>query len=117
VLGAEAVESIDPQQGFFDMGLDSLMAVELKTRLSSALKRNLPASLMFQYPNIEALAEHLLRELAPAENGHASENGHTVTESPEARRDGLEAVSEQDLLLLLAGEVDGTASPLAGETG
>jgi acyl carrier protein len=111
VLGADGVESIDPQQGFFDMGLDSLMAVELKTRLSSALKRNLPASLMFQYPNIEALAEHLLGDLAPPENGHAA------AKAPETARDGLDAASEQDLLLLLAGEVDGAASPFAGESG
>jgi len=110
VLGADGVEGIDPQQGFFDMGLDSLMAVELKTRLSSALKRNLPASLMFQYPNIEALAEHLLRDLAPCENGHAP------AELPETALDGLDGASEQDLLLLLAGEVDGVVSPLAGES-
>jgi acyl carrier protein len=109
VLGTNGVESIDPQQGFFEMGLDSLMAVELKTRLSAALKLNLPASLMFQSPNIEALAEHLLRELAPAENGDAA------AEPPETTRDGLDAASEQDLLLLLARELDGAASPLAGE--
>jgi acyl carrier protein len=107
VLGTDGVESIDPQQGFFDMGLDSLMAVELKTRLSAALKLNLPASLMFQSPNIEALAEQLLRELAPAENGH------TATEPPDTARAGLDAASEQDLLLLLARELDGAASPLA----
>jgi len=111
VLGTSGVENIDPQQGFFDMGFDSLMAVELKTRLSSALKRNLPASLMFQYPNIEALAEYLLHDLAMSENGHAA------AESQETAQDGLDAASEQDLLLMLAGEVDGSASPLAGEFG
>jgi acyl carrier protein len=110
VLGTNGVESIDPQQGFFEMGLDSLMAVELKTRLSSALKRNLPASLMFQSPNIEALAEYLLRELAPVVNGHAT------AEPPETARDVFDAASEQDLLLLLARELDGTASPVAGES-
>jgi acyl transferase domain-containing protein len=110
VLGTIGVESIDPQQGFFEMGLDSLMAVELKTRLSSALKCNLPASVMFQSPNIEALAEHLLRELALAEDGHAA------AEPPETPRDVLDAASEQDLLLLLAHELDGTASPVAGES-
>ncbi|HXK05551.1 MAG TPA: beta-ketoacyl reductase, partial [Verrucomicrobiae bacterium] len=111
VLGAGAAESIDPQQGFFDMGLDSLMAVELKTRLSSALQRDLPASLMFQYPNIEALATRLLHDLAPPENGHAA--AHTA----ETAQDGLDGASEQDLLVLLAGEVDRAASRAAGESG
>jgi len=111
VLGAGAAESIDPQQGFFDMGLDSLMAVELKTRLSSALQRDLPASLMFQYPNIEALATRLLHDLAPPENGHAA------THTAETAQDGLNGAGEQDLLVLLAGEVDRAATRAAGESG
>jgi NAD(P)-dependent dehydrogenase (short-subunit alcohol dehydrogenase family)/acyl carrier protein len=110
-LGIDNVESVDPQQGFFEMGLDSLMAVELKTRLSSMLKRNLPASLMFQYPNIEELSAHLLREIAPLEDSR------TAVEATETERDEFGAATEEDLLTLLAGEVDGAAASVAGESG
>jgi len=43
VMGAGSPESVESQLGFFEMGLDSLMAVELKTRLSAALGGGTPA--------------------------------------------------------------------------
>jgi acyl transferase domain-containing protein/acyl carrier protein len=50
----------NPQQGFFDMGMDSLMAVELEKRLERILGNSLPATLTFKYSTIESLAEYLL---------------------------------------------------------
>ena len=52
-----------PQTGFFDMGMDSLMAVELKRRLESSLKQSLSTTLAFNYPTIEKLAEYLLTKV------------------------------------------------------
>lgn len=52
-----------PQTGFFDMGMDSLMAVELKRRLESSLKQSLSTTLAFNYPTIEKLAEYLLTKI------------------------------------------------------
>jgi hypothetical protein len=42
--------------------------VELRNTLGSAIGRPLPATLLFDYPTIDALADHLLGELfaAPA---------------------------------------------------
>ncbi len=51
------------QTGFFDMGMDSLMAVELKRRLESSLKQSLSTTLAFNYPTIEKLAEYLLTKI------------------------------------------------------
>ena len=62
-----------PQQGFFEMGMDSLMAVELKNRLERSLGLSLSSTLAFNYPNLTALSEHLLSVMglekteAPAE--------------------------------------------------
>ena len=55
--------------GFFDLGMDSLMAVELRNRLNRALAGSYtaPNTLVFDYPDIASLAEHLAGELA--ENG------------------------------------------------
>ena len=52
-----------PRRGFFDMGMDSLMAVELRGRLEAALGKSLPATLVFDYPTTERLAGYLLREM------------------------------------------------------
>ena len=52
--------------GFFDLGMDSLMAVEFRNRLNRALsgEYTAPNTVVFDYPNIEALGGHLARELA-----------------------------------------------------
>ena len=51
--------------GFFDLGMDSLMAVELRNRLNRAFSGEYTASntVVFDYPDIAALAGHLTQEL------------------------------------------------------
>jgi acyl carrier protein len=46
--------------GLFDLGMDSLMSVELKRRLERGFGAQLPSTLAFNYPNIRALASYLL---------------------------------------------------------
>src|SRR5262245_48264086 len=53
----------DSQQGFFDMGMDSLMAVELKNRLEITLGRTFPTTLVFEHPSIDALSRHLIDQV------------------------------------------------------
>lgn len=54
-----------PTVGFFDLGMDSLMAVELRNRLNRAFADEYVASntVVFDYPDIAALAGHLTEEL------------------------------------------------------
>lgn len=51
----------DPRQGFFELGMDSLMVVEFKTTLEADLGLALPETLTFDHPTIETLAAHLAR--------------------------------------------------------
>ncbi|MCE2398520.1 MAG: SDR family NAD(P)-dependent oxidoreductase [Gemmatimonadetes bacterium] len=66
-----------PTVGFIDLGMDSLMAVELRNRLNRALAGayTAPNTLVFDYPDISALAGHLAGELI--EDGVAPVPGAT----------------------------------------
>ena len=59
----------DPSVGFFDLGMDSLMAVELRNRLNRAFAGDYTASntVVFDYPDIASLARHLVEELGEVE--------------------------------------------------
>jgi len=69
VLGLDPAAALDDSTPLKDAGLDSLMAVELRNALTRSVCRSLPATLLFDYPTLEKLAEYLLRVLelaAPA---------------------------------------------------
>ena len=47
------------RKGLFDLGMDSLMSVELKSRLEAATGCALPTTLTFKYPTVVALTDFL----------------------------------------------------------
>jgi len=67
-LGFLAAEEVRVDQGFADMGMDSLMAVEFTNRLQERLGiRNI--AMVFDHPHIEALAAYLLDQIVLTEPG------------------------------------------------
>ena len=68
VLRRNPSDLIDCRHRLMDLGIDSLMAVELRNALSAdiGLPRALPATLTFDYPSVEAIAGYLAsRVLGP----------------------------------------------------
>jgi acyl transferase domain-containing protein/acyl carrier protein len=64
VLGYGSADEIGPAAAFQQLGFDSLTAVELRNRLSTATGLRLPTTSIFDYPTSAALADHVLAKVA-----------------------------------------------------
>jgi myxalamid-type polyketide synthase MxaC len=96
VLRLETPAQLDPKQGFFSMGMDSLMALQLKVRLENGLGKTLPTTIAFECPSIDALAKYLAAELS----GEGASAGAPAPEGVPAVPE--EELSEDELTELLA---------------
>lgn len=64
-LGMAHDQRIDPRRPLNEYGLDSLMAVDLRNRISTGLrlKEPLPVTMFFDYPTLEALSGFIAKEV------------------------------------------------------
>ncbi|MDG4810796.1 SDR family NAD(P)-dependent oxidoreductase [Micromonospora sp. WMMD1120] len=72
VLGHGAADAVPETHGFLELGFDSLTAVELRNRLATVTGQRLPATLLFDHPTPQRLAEHLATLLTPVQPGPAA---------------------------------------------
>jgi acyl carrier protein len=65
VLGFANGDPFGSGRSFRDFGLDSLLAVDAKDRLERLTGLTLPATLLFDQPDLERLVAHLLATMFP----------------------------------------------------
>ena len=109
VLKLPPSEPINVRQGFTELGLDSLMAVDLKSRLEAGFGKTLSATLAFNYPDISSLSDYLAKEVIDlaAAGQPTAEQSVTVAEQTTE----LETLSEHELAALLDQELAAVGAP------
>ncbi|MBI3243490.1 MAG: SDR family NAD(P)-dependent oxidoreductase [Chloroflexi bacterium] len=107
VLGLNPSQAIDPRQPLNEMGLDSLMAVELRNALGQSLGRTLPATLLFDYPTLETLAGYVFDDVLALKDGRAEEEAEVKQEADQhaAAVAELEQLSDDEAEALLLAEL------------
>ena len=96
VLGLDPAYPVKSQQPLFDLGLDSLMAVDLRNILGKLVGQTLPSTIVFDYPTIETLADFLLTLVS----------SDTLLTVEQEEADELDLLSDDELASLLANKLD-----------
>jgi phthiocerol/phenolphthiocerol synthesis type-I polyketide synthase B len=100
VMGLPQTESLDPSTGFIQLGMNSLTSLLLQRTLSQTLGQTLPASLVFDYPTVEAVADYLatrLPEMIQATDQNIADAHGNPTEDELLRQPSERASSQADL--------------------
>jgi acyl carrier protein len=105
VMGMDA-RSVEPNRPLGDLGIDSLMAVELKNRIDGDLRTSIPVTTLLAGPSIEELAAELGAngDEMPKEPASPSTSSHMLVgqaERPEQLLANLDQLSDDDVNALL----------------
>jgi acyl transferase domain-containing protein/acyl carrier protein len=84
VLGHPSADAVPADRDFSRLGFDSLMAVELRTRLAASTGVRLPSTLVFDHPTPLAVARHLASALCGADTPGADTSPLTALDRLEA---------------------------------
>jgi NADPH:quinone reductase-like Zn-dependent oxidoreductase/SAM-dependent methyltransferase/NADP-dependent 3-hydroxy acid dehydrogenase YdfG/acyl carrier protein len=105
VIGFAMDRQIDPRTPLIELGLDSLMAVDLRNQLGRALGHRFPATLLFDYPAIGSLVEMIGTEvfgLSLQEQPKAAAPTSVTQRESDALLEAIEGLDDDSLDRLLA---------------
>ncbi|MBP2681998.1 MAG: polyketide synthase, partial [Deltaproteobacteria bacterium] len=101
-----ATARIEAHKPFGTMGLTSLLGLEFRAKLERTLEVTLPATLVWNYPTVTALAEHLAARLGLATERVEERAGEAADDAVPAADalSNLEELSDADALRALRGK-------------
>jgi acyl carrier protein len=104
VLNADR-SRIDRHRAFGDLGLDSLLSLELRNRLEAIVGEKLSATLLFTYANLSALTAFVVAKLGgSAERPQTAPRAPSVplAATPLVAPEEIEAMSDEDAERMLS---------------
>jgi acyl transferase domain-containing protein len=112
VLHRDRSKEVKRHQRLMDFGIDSLMAVELRTivRNSLGLASDLPATLIYDYPTVEAIADYIVKSCLTVEadvvGGNSASSRAMAGEPQESQNVSTAGLSEAEMERLLLAKLD-----------
>ncbi|WP_445159541.1 type I polyketide synthase [Mycobacterium sp. Dal123C01] len=73
--------------GFFDLGMDSLMAVELRRRIEEGVGKEIPATLAMDYPRLSDVVDYLLADVLGLSEHASTTSGSQLASAVTTRTD------------------------------
>jgi myxalamid-type polyketide synthase MxaB len=104
VLGLTETGQLATGTGFSELGMDSLMTLELRNRLQKTVNMALPSTLAFKYPSVDELLDFLITDIFSGLFAVPVKPEDLPEDAPE---DDIALLLEQELLKLESGQFDG----------
>jgi 4-hydroxymandelate oxidase len=89
-LHAIGVSDVAPSQSLFEAGLDSLGALDLIERLQISLGADVPPSLLYEHPTIDALVKYFEEQQPTQEYGKESPTPDVLAKKPDESVEPIE---------------------------
>ena len=109
VLAMSDAELPDPRRPLNELGFDSLTGVEFCNRVGRSIGQHLNPTLLFDYPTLESLAGHVVREILQLEcQGEAAEvkPEEALHEVRQQVLDDVEVMSEDEMDALVRRQLE-----------
>lgn len=101
-----APAAISTNKSFKTLGLDSLMALELRNRLETSLDLRLSTTIIFNYPTVKSLTQYLMEQIVTTDHEVAHQNSTTLVTATFEADSSQETVIESSIDDLSDDELD-----------
>ncbi|MGE3805458.1 MAG: SDR family NAD(P)-dependent oxidoreductase, partial [Gemmataceae bacterium] len=96
---------VDARAGFFELGMDSLMAVELRRRLQVDLGHSLPATVAMDQPRIVDLAGYLLADVLALEEKNDRGPVTSTAKQQVQMKEEVDRLTDEEVAAMLEAEL------------